>query len=541
MRLRAISAAAALLVGRGHLEEMLAALPLGVWLIDPSGRILLHNPEAERIWGEVQWGGRETYQRYQAEWGDGLPLSDEEWPVVRTLATGEAVLGTRMIAIAPDGTRRPIVAWSVPIHGEDGEVRFVLALNQDVSADEAMRAEIAKAKRGLELVLASIPSMVIALDRHGLVQVWNQGAELGLGIAEAQALGRPMRDLPIPWDWPVVEAALPGMRVTARVRLDDVRLRNPGGRERVLAFTIVPLPDLGAGGCLWLGADITERRDLEARIRHRSNLEAIGSLSAGIAHEINTPMQFIGDNVRFLADACAAVNTTLSALRTACAQVPETHRVEIDRILRGSDLDYILREAPRAIEQSLDGIARISGIVQAMQEFAHPGQDEAVPTDINRAIRNTIALARPSWKSVCRLITDLAEDLPPVPVIPTGFNQTILNLVANAVQAVEDAGRGQQGAIRITTRRSNDEAVVEISDNGCGIPSAVRHRIFDPFFTTRPPGQGSGQGLAVVRLEVIERLGGNIEVDSRPGEGSTFRLRLPLRHVPPPQSPTGHA
>jgi PAS domain S-box-containing protein len=277
--------------------------------------------------------------------------------------------------------------------------------------------------------------------------------------------------------------------------------------------------------------DIHDARLMQLQAATASKLESIGELAAGIAHEINTPTQYVGDNVRFLGDAFENVQRCIEALSALIAQHGETMpskrvREQLDR----TDMPYLCEEIPKAIAQSLDGIHRIAKIVAAMKEFSHPGQ-ERTPTDINHAIANTITVATNEWKYVARIETDLDASLPAVAVVPGEFNQVILNIIVNAAHAVAEA-RGSDGSkmgtIRITTRRVPGWVEIDISDDGCGMPRHVQDRIFDPFFTTKPVGKGTGQGLSIAHNVIVKKHRGSICVNSEPGQGTTFTIRLPL-------------
>jgi PAS domain S-box-containing protein len=387
----------------------------------------------------------------------------------------------------------------------------------------------------LSAVLQAIGSAIVVLDPAARVRLWNAGAEQLLGIASAEAVGRRFPELAIGWDWKALGALVPGFIIDQALRLDDVHLTRRDGSQAILAFSILPIAG-GQDGCVWHGADVGERRSMESQLRHAQKMEAIGSLAAGIAHEINTPMQFIGDNTRFLSETFTGLGAALASIRSIAERADPAAVAEAER---ANDLAYLLDEAPKAIAQTLDGIQRVSLIVKAMKEFAHPGADEPVPTDLNHAIESTLTVSRNVWKYVADTVLCFAPDLPPVPVVPGGFNQAILNLVINAAHAIEDLVGGPRsngsgghpiakGVITIRTQATGGNAVVEVSDSGCGIPAAIRDRIFEPFFTTKEPGRGTGQGLAIVRAEIVERLGGRVEVDSTPGKGSTFRLIIPL-------------
>jgi PAS domain S-box-containing protein len=271
-----------------------------------------------------------------------------------------------------------------------------------------------------------------------------------------------------------------------------------------------------------ISLDITQQKNLELELMRAQKLESIGQLSAGIAHEINTPAQFIGDNIRFVQESLTSI---LGLARHAAAQADPAGKI---------DLDYLEQELPKAIGESLEGVKHISKIVAAMKEFASPGTEKA-PYDLNRAIGTTITVARNEWSSVADIKTDLDPNLPNVPVIPGDFNQVILNILVNAAQAVRAAVAdtpGARGTITVSTRRRRDCAEICIRDTGVGIPENIRGRIFDPFFTTRALGQGLGQGLAVAHDVIVNRHHGAISVESEEAAGATFTLRLPLEAVP---------
>jgi PAS domain S-box-containing protein len=282
--------------------------------------------------------------------------------------------------------------------------------------------------------------------------------------------------------------------------------------------------------------DISEHRMLQSKLVHAQKLESIGQLAAGIAHEINTPIQFIGDNTRFLKDAFESVQGLVSAyervLTAAESGEPIASLIEEARALStAADMPYLSTEVPKSIDQSLEGIARVTKIVRAMKDFSHPDGDVKAPTDINRAIESTVTVARNEWKYVAEMQLELDPDLPPVACLAGALNQVILNLVVNAAHAIADV-RGEntvtKGLITISTHREDDLAVIRIRDTGAGIPPAIRAKVFDPFFTTKPVGKGTGQGLAIAHTVVVEKHGGTISLESEVGQGTTFTIRLPI-------------
>jgi len=284
--------------------------------------------------------------------------------------------------------------------------------------------------------------------------------------------------------------------------------------------------------------DITDRKraeqetaKLQMQLNQAQKMESIGQLAAGIAHEINTPIQYIGDNVKFLKDAFQDLMKFVEARRESewdcgVAGVPVPTREMLDEGV----FDYLRNEVPIAIEQLLGGVDHVARIVLAMKEFSHPGTAEKIPVDINRAIESTVLVSKSEWKYLAELTTDFDRELPAVPCLAGEFNQVILNLIVNAAHAISDVVKdsGGRGRIHITTRRDGETVEIRVSDTGCGIPKANQSKVFDPFFTTKPVGKGTGQGLAIAYGVIVQKHGGVIRLESEPGCGTTFIIRLPL-------------
>lgn len=319
---------------------------------------------------------------------------------------------------------------------------------------------------------------------------------------------------------------------------DKLTVRKKDGTRYHSRSIVAPVTD---GGGRLLGYSVFSRdtaaeSKLEAQLSQLQKMEAIGEMAAGIAHEINTPIQYVGDNIQFLKDAIDDVLRLVEALSRTCelgrtGSIPEEKLEEIAALHQEIDLDYLKEELPLAIEQALEGRNRVAAIVRAMKEFAHPGDEELTPVDVNHAIENTLAVSRGEWKHIADIEKDLKAALPHVPCFPGLFNQVLLNLVVNAAHAIAETrvtGQEEKGRITVATRREGDFVIVAITDTGCGIPQEHVHRIFEPFYTTKDVGKGTGQGLALAHAAIVEKMGGRIEVDSTPGKGTQFRLYLPL-------------
>lgn len=291
------------------------------------------------------------------------------------------------------------------------------------------------------------------------------------------------------------------------------------GGERLLEFPdgrqiLVVRRVTGSGGTVRVETDVTELRDAQARahdlqmnLMQAHKMESLGTLAAGIAHEINTPMQFIGDNLRYLREM---IDEAAAADRSAGPLPAGFHD-----------------EVPQAIDESLAGVRRVGDIVGSMRSFAHPDPQAMEAHDLNELIRVTCTVSRNLWKHAATLDLDLAEPLPPVACKPGEINQVLLNLIANAVDAIEERPEPRhQGRIRIASQSRGDEVAVTVSDDGIGIPPEARDRIFDMFFTTKPAGKGTGQGLAISGA-IVATHGGRFEVESSPETGTAIRMLLP--------------
>jgi PAS domain S-box-containing protein len=389
-------------------------------------------------------------------------------------------------------------------------------------------------------LLTAVPALFIGLGSDRRVFLWNPLAEAALGCREKDVLGLSLEHCSKAWE---VDRVLSGLAECARsgrpVRIDGVRCDRDGETPVELGLTVIPLGEDGLYGVRFviIGADVTERRRLEEQLAQAQKMQAIGHLAAGIAHEISTPAQFVGDNTHFLQDAFADFKHLLDRGQDLAQAVRggrswEAPLEALDTAAEALDLDYLNAEVPLAIEHILDGVQRISKIVRSMKFFAHPGDDaEKKPIDLNAAIESTIVISRNEWKYVAEMKTDLDPGLPMVVGRRGEINQVLLNLVTNAAHAIA-AKRGDcpaaKGTIRITSRRREAWVEIRIADSGAGIPESLRSKVFDLFFTTKEEGCGSGQGLAIAHAVIVEKHGGELTFESEPGEGTTFCIRLPV-------------
>lgn len=277
--------------------------------------------------------------------------------------------------------------------------------------------------------------------------------------------------------------------------------------------------------------DITTLKQTRRELDKSQMLQSIGKLSAGIAHEINTPIQFLGDNMRFLKDSFDELSELIRAYWKLRDEANDSTTGEIRAMEEQMDIEFLMKEIPQAISQSIDGIKLVSKIVSAMRDFSHIDDTRKVAADINKAINSTIIILRNKIKHIADVEKDLDESLPQIVCCVDDMHQVFLNLLINASHSIEDvieSGASSRGRITVKTSHDADDVIISISDTGTGIPAEIRRKIFEPFFTTKSKNRkGTGQGLAIVRSIVEGKHSGRIELDSEVGVGTTFTIRLP--------------
>jgi PAS domain S-box-containing protein len=293
-------------------------------------------------------------------------------------------------------------------------------------------------------------------------------------------------------------------------------------------------------------SEMQERERMAIELRLAQKLESVGRLAAGIAHEINTPIQYVGDSVSFLQSAEADLSKLRIQYRRAIGQLIEhasadTVMPALEHLEASLDLEFLCSEIPKAFQRTLEGVERVAAIVRAMKEFAHPDTAQHSDADLNHAIETTLTVARNEYKYHAEIETRFGE-LPLVSCNVGELNQVFLNLIVNAAHALAESGKdASTGRIRIETAVAGDEVTVAVTDNGCGIPQENLEKVFDPFFTTKPVGRGTGQGLAIARSIVVEKHGGHIDVGSVVGRGTRFTLHLPIKSRPNTQDAHGRS
>jgi len=414
-------------------------------------------------------------------------------------------------------------------------------LEDTLDKHKRVKIELNETQRFLHTVIDNMPSLIYVRDIKGNFVLVNQALADNFGKSPAELIGKTDADFSHNPEEArkIIEEDMQILQNLEEKFIPEEKHIDARGNVhwyQTVKRSIV----LGENGNRYLvgvATDFTERKIMESQFHHLQKMESIGQLAAGIAHEINTPTQYVGDNTRFIRDAFTDFSSVLrkygKLLDSAQSGAISPELIsEVKKEIDSADLAYLLEEVPKALQQSLDGVSRIAKIVQSMKDFAHPGTREKQFADLNRAIESTVTVARNEWKYVADVENHFDENLPLVPCFLGEFNQVILNMVINAAHAITDVvGDGSQGKgkITITTTKVNDNwAEVRIGDTGNGIPAEVQGRIFDPFFTTKEVGKGTGQGLSISHTVVVEKHSGQLSFETESGQGTTFIIRLPL-------------
>jgi PAS domain S-box-containing protein len=507
-------------------ETLMETVPDCIYFKDRDGRFLRISRAQARLFGlsdPSQAVGRTDFDFFNREhaqqaFGDELEI----------LETGKPLIAVEEKETWPDGRETWASTTKVRFSDPDGQVIGTLGISRDITpakgVEKALRASEEFAKR----IIESSSDGVGVLDKDGLLLYVSAGGRKLLGLDEETSISQ--RSWLGFWEGPDREKARAALQNASAGRTGAYQgsLRSPAGKPELWDVVISPITR--ANGeverlvCVF--RDITERRLLESQLAQAQKLESIGQLAAGIAHEINTPIQYIGDNGRFLEEAFGDLLRAIPSPDGAADPGEDPGNAAAQRV----DLNYLRDEIPKAIQQLLEGVEHVARIVRAMKEFSHPGAVEKTLVNINAAIESTVLVSRNEWKYVADVTVDLDPELPRVSCLPGEFNQVMLNLIVNSAQAIGEVGKetGRKGAIRIATRRDGSWANIRISDTGPGIPAEIQSKVFDPFFTTKPVGKGTGQGLAIAHSVIVRKHRGTISFESNPATGTTFLIRLPL-------------
>jgi len=416
--------------------------------------------------------------------------------------------------------------------------------NQQLKKYIDKRRAAEKINRKLAAALNNADEIIIITDLDGIIEYVNPSFNRITGYTSEETLGKRLdflsSDLSDDSNYKSIWGELQNGEVWSGLLVN----KKKDGSVYEEDGTISPLRDDDGNitDFVLVRRDVTQARTLEKQLSQAQKLESIGQLASGIAHEINTPIQYIGDNTRFLQqgfnDLMEFVTECNQLLAEAKKQeVAEEICQKFEELIKNTDSEFLEEEIPQAISQSLEGIDRVAEIVRAMKEFSHPGSDEKNSVDINQLIRNTISVARNEWKYVADVETSFGTNILPLICSAGELNQVFLNIIVNAAHAIKskmDDDKSARGKITISTNGNDEWVEINISDTGPGIPEEIRDKIFNPFFTTKDVGVGTGQGLAISHSVIVEKHKGSIDCTSEIGKGTTFTIRIPLAEADEP-------
>lgn len=526
---------------------------MAIWMPDPSTwelrcadvwtRPSLNLKELEETKLRMRWGPEQglpgrVWSSRKSEWIAAEPNSAEESPLPGPLRAAGFCSGFAFAVKYDDDVLAVIEVsgrmcqwpdYSLLSWLEVAGVQLATAeLRQRAEyRASAAEAEAIQSREQLEAVLAYVPALMIAVDQNGEVKFVNresngQGWRVHFPSASHAAIEQALR---------IVLGGGPA-------QTHDVTVSHPDGRT---SWSTLYLGPIGSGaqitGALIVSQDVSDAKRAQQELFSAQHMAALGTMAAGVAHEINTPIQFVGDSIDFLRGAQRDIGELLRVLMQIRQGVehgtpPESlHKLvaESHTLEEEADLEYLVENVPKAFDRCVDGLSRVTTIVRSMKEFSHPAGTDMSPVDLNRAVSATLTVARNEYKYVADLVTDFG-DLPSVNCHINEINQVVLNIVVNAAHAISDvvANTENRGTITVRTYTQGDSVVIAISDTGGGIPEPARGRLFEPFFTTKEVGKGTGLGLALAWQTIREKHGGDLTFETKLGVGTTFFIRLPI-------------
>jgi len=431
---------------------------------------------------------------------------------------------------------------ATPLRGQDGTYAGAIGMISDISDRVRTEARLRRNEARYRSLVESMHEGLVIARRGGIVTYVNSRFCAMLGRKKSEITGKPLSEFVDDGSKKRLAKMLAAWAEApdgSHAGQEEILWEHVSGRHiySLVSPSMYADEEGKAAGFFAVVTDTTERKSLEAQVLHSQKLEAIGQLAAGIAHEINTPAQYVGNNTQFIRGAFEDMLAVIEGARALVAQsktaCPDMADMEgLDKLMQERDVAYLAAEVPSAIAQTLEGVERISTIVRSMKQFAHPGTAAMAPSDLNESMKSTATVSRNEWKYVAELDLDLDPALPLVVCMIGEINQVVLNLIINAAHAIADAKKAdpeREGRITLATRLTPPWAEIRVSDTGTGIPEAVQAKIFDPFFTTKEVGRGTGQGLTISRSIVMEKHKGQLFFETRQGAGTTFVVRLPLK------------
>ncbi|MBI4807295.1 MAG: PAS domain S-box protein [Desulfovibrio sp.] len=498
--------------------------PSSIFLVDIAGQMVMANTKMSELFGypPEQLAGMNYLEL--------LPPDEREVGMARMQALIQGERDSLFIErqyLRADGT----VFWghlgTRRLQGPHGIVEGLVGIVSDITDRKRMEAALQASHRLTKDILDSMPSAVIALDAQGNITLFNRSAQSLSGKAAQEALGSPLsRVLPL---LPVTEEELECVRQENRTLFLEKASFPSLDTTLLTDIHIYPLNAGELGQTAIIIEDVTERTRIEDMMVQTEKMMSVGGLAAGMAHEINNPLGGIVQSTQVILGRLEADS---QANQTAAAQAGCTLE---------SLREYLSkREILTLMRNVRESAIRAAHIVASMLEFSRKSESRRAPVAVDKLLDKSVELCSTDYdlkKSYdfrkIEITTDYDPNLPPVPCTATQIEQVFMNLLRNAAQAMRERLQGSPSPrIILRTRREDGFARIDISDNGPGMPEEVRRRVFEPFFSTKPPGEGTGLGLSVSFFIITSNHKGTIHVDSEPGEGTTFTIRLPLFQQP---------
>ena len=516
------------------MQTLIDSIPLPVYYKDTKGLFLGCNTAFEACIGigRSRIIGKSVHDVAPKRQAD----IHQEFDMALIRKSGKAIYES--VVIFADGTHHEMIISKAIYHNAQGEVAGIVGIMQDITErkriEEALRASEEKNRKILENIGLGVsligPGMEI-LELNRQMREWFPGIDPGDTPVCYRALHVPARET-LCEDCPVMKTFQSGGA------FEGITQASVRGENRTFRTVSSPVHDQDGNitAVIELMDDITVKLALERELRQAQKLESIGQLAAGIAHEINNPIQYVGDNIKFFKttfESLFGIIDHCQKILAATKEGPLTKEMVdgFEDLVTEADVELLAKEIPDAMKDTIEGVQRISKIVYSMRVFSHPGTDHKTAVDINRALESTITVARNEWKHVAEVETDFDPDLPFVSCLPGEINQVFLNLLVNAAHAIEEVVKGKEngkGRILISTRAQKETVEIRFRDTGGGIPESIQHRIFDPFFTTKAVGKGTGQGLAIAHSVIAAKHGGSLKFETQLNVGTTFIIELPL-------------
>ncbi|HEV3236597.1 MAG TPA: PAS domain S-box protein [Gemmataceae bacterium] len=518
----------ALQESEGFYHSLVETLPQNIIRKDREGRITFANQRCCATMGKKLEDvvGKTDFELFPEELARKYRADDLQ--VLRTGKNLEAIEEHQTSA----GEKLYVQIMKTPICDSENEMIGTQVIFWDVTERKRWEEALSDSERRYrQLTEASLDGIVVA-DETGTITLFNPAAERIFGYSSAEVLGQSL-DIIVPSDY--LQAHRQGLQRYVETRQPhligrptEMSARRRDGTEFTLELSLSAI-DLG-GELQFLGSirDTTERTRMRSALVQSEKLASIGLLSAGVAHEINNPLAYVANNLVVLDRDVKGLMSLLDLYEKAkerVAEIDPTIGRDVQALADEIDLPYVRENFSRVLTRTRDGVQRVARIVHNLRGLARTDRPQMEDVALTDLVEMSLELVRGRLQ---RQGITLEQDhhISRLRCVPTQIGQVILNLLVNALQAIEAKEKADGGRIRIASRSHNDEVLIEISDTGCGIDPQDLTRLFDPFFTTKPVGEGTGLGLSITH-GIITGHGGRIEVSSVPGEGSCFKIYLP--------------